>query len=320
VIPVVVEALNVSYGAMKAVNDVSFSVGSGELVVLAGANGAGKTSTLEAIEGYRTASSGRIELMGLSPSEALAMGSAGVLLQDDGIYPAAKVEEVVRLFVGHHGQRGSSATELLDTVGLTHRATTQVRKLSGGEHRRLGLALALCGDPEVLLLDEPTAGVDAVGRERIANALTARRDRGVSILMTTHELALAESLADRVVVLNDGRVVADDTVRALTTSTAPQTRFVTDQPINMDAAAQLLGLEVTEVDDCRYLINEPRSTRLLSQLASWASTVGVELGDIDDGRNTLESALAGLISSDSSSPSRAERTQPRTRARTRRKK
>ena len=166
-----------------------------------------------------------------------------MLLQDDGIYPGARVIEVLNLFVElQQTTGGSTPEELLDLVGLSHRARTTVRKLSGGEHRRLGLAMALVGQPELLLLDEPTAGVDTEGRERIAAALRQRCSDGVAVLMTTHELGLAERLADRVIVLDAGHVIADGTVANLVGARSPIVRFVALGTFDVNELADLLGL------------------------------------------------------------------------------
>ncbi|MGH9153775.1 MAG: ABC transporter ATP-binding protein, partial [Acidimicrobiales bacterium] len=200
--------LVVRYGPVVAVDGVSFDAAAGEVVALLGPNGAGKTSTVEALEGYRRPASGRVRVLGLDPcSQRVALApSIGVMLQRGGVYPALGALDALRLFASYYPDPDDPGT-LLDRVGLTAVAGTRWRRLSGGEQQRLSLALALVGRPSVAFLDEPTAGVDPAGRQAVRAAIAELRDRGACVLVATHELEEAERLADRVVIVDRGRVV-----------------------------------------------------------------------------------------------------------------
>jgi ABC-2 type transport system ATP-binding protein len=212
-----VEDLVVEYGPTVAVDGISFAVAPGEIVVLLGVNGAGKTTTVEALEGFRHPSRGRVRVGDVDPArdQTAAAAHLGVLLQDLGLPPAARPAELV----AHHARLVGSdddAATALAAVGVDPATRTTFRRLSGGEQRRVALAVALLGSPEALILDEPTSGVDITGRTLIRGLITERRDAGAAVLMTTHELDEAKRLADRVVIVHHGRAVVDDTPDALT--------------------------------------------------------------------------------------------------------
>ena len=192
----------------------------GEVLVVLGPNGAGKTSTIESLEGYRRPTSGRITVLGLDPiaDHRRLTGRMGVMLQNGGVYPMLGPRRVLDLFSPYYPDPlGTEA--LLDLVALRGVAATPWRHLSGGEQQRLSLALALIGRPQVVFLDEPTAGVDPEGRLAIRAVVADLRAQGVCVLLTTHELAEAEKMADRIVILSRGRVVLDGTPVELTAAT-----------------------------------------------------------------------------------------------------
>ncbi|HEU4571768.1 MAG TPA: ABC transporter ATP-binding protein, partial [Candidatus Limnocylindrales bacterium] len=195
------------YGDRSVLEDVSFTVPAGTLVALLGPNGAGKTTTVEILEGYRRPDLGAVRVLGLDPaaSAAALRPRVGVMLQAGGLAPLGTPRELLRLFARFFADP-LDPDELIETVGLTPVARSRVRTLSGGERQRLGLALALVGRPELLILDEPTAGMDPAAKGRTRALLDEERRAGVAILLTTHELADVERLADRVVVLDRGRI------------------------------------------------------------------------------------------------------------------
>lgn len=209
-------ALTIRYADLVAVDSVSFAASHGEVTALLGRNGAGKTSTLEACEGLRRATSGSVRVLGVDAARLSAAVRArmGVMLQDGGIAPGARVRHLVRHYCVLYG-RGADADEILQQVALRERAASPWRRLSGGERQRFSLALALAAVPDVVFLDEPTAGVDLDGREAIRDIIAALAARGCCVMLATHDLDEAERVADRAVVLHAGRVVLDDTVASI---------------------------------------------------------------------------------------------------------
>ncbi len=209
-------ALTIRYADLVAVDSVSFAASHGEVTALLGRNGAGKTSTLEACEGFRRATSGSVRVLGVDAARLSAAVRArmGVMLQDGGIAPGARVRHLVRHYCVLYG-RGADADEILQQVALRERAASPWRRLSGGERQRFSLALALAAVPDVVFLDEPTAGVDLDGREAIRDIIAALAARGCCVMLATHDLDEAERVADRAVVLHAGRVVLDDTVASI---------------------------------------------------------------------------------------------------------
>jgi ABC-2 type transport system ATP-binding protein len=201
--------LRFSYGETEVIRGLDLAVGRGELFALLGTNGAGKTTALELLLGERRAGAGTIRVLGRDPSARRALaGEVGVVMQESGCAPDLRVGETLRLWLRLRGCRDAAglAVALLDEVGLTGRATRRVRQLSGGERRRLDLAVALCGDPPLLILDEPTSGLDPQSRRDTWQVLRNRSRRGTTILFTTHYLEEAETLARRVAIMDAGRL------------------------------------------------------------------------------------------------------------------
>jgi len=207
-----VDDLVVRHGDLTAVDRVSFAVDKGSVLALLGPNGAGKTSTVDAVVGLRAPVSGQVRILGLDPRREHA-GLAprlGVMPQDGGVYAGARPIEVLRLVAAFHADPDDPVA-LLERVGLSHRAQAQWRTLSGGEQQRLSLALALVGRPEVVFLDEPTAGIDPSGRLLVRQLIADLRTAGLAVVVTTHDLEEAEKVADRVVIIDRGHVVASGT-------------------------------------------------------------------------------------------------------------
>jgi ABC-2 type transport system ATP-binding protein len=205
------------YAGRAVLDGVTLQVAAGEIVALLGPNGAGKTTTVECLEGLRRPDGGSVRVLGTDPWGAARDHRArvGVLLQDGGFDIRARPLETLRQFAAFHATP-LEAVGLLDRVGLATVATTPYRRLSGGERQRLGLAVALIGQPEVLFLDEPTAGMDPEARAVTRELVAAERARGVAVLLTSHDMVDVERLADRIVVVVGGRVVAAGTAGELT--------------------------------------------------------------------------------------------------------
>jgi ABC-2 type transport system ATP-binding protein len=204
-----VRDLRKSYGALEAVRGIGFDVERGEVFGLLGPNGAGKTTTVEILEGYRDRDGGTVEVLGVDPAEASGdwRERIGVVLQSSAMYETLTVAEMLDLFAGYYSSP-RSVDEVVELVGLSEKGDDRVRRLSGGQRRRLDLGLALVGDPELIFLDEPTTGFDPHARRQAWETLRSLRSLGKTIVLTTHYLDEAEQLADRVAVLRKGEVVA----------------------------------------------------------------------------------------------------------------
>jgi len=214
---IAVRDLRKSYGALEAVAGIDFDVGRGEVFGLLGPNGAGKTTTVEILEGYRTRDTGEVQVLGVDPATARGewRERIGVVLQSSAMYETLTVTEMLRLFAGYY-REPRPVDEVVELVGLQEKRDERVRRLSGGQRRRLDLGLALIGDPELIFLDEPTTGFDPRARRNAWETIRGLRRLGKTILLTTHYLDEAEQLADRVAVLSHGRIVASGTPAELT--------------------------------------------------------------------------------------------------------
>jgi ABC-2 type transport system ATP-binding protein len=214
---IAVRELRKSYGALEAVGGIDFDVQRGEVFGLLGPNGAGKTTTVEILEGYRRRDGGEVEVLGTDPATARGdwRERIGVVLQSSAMYETLTVTEMLRLFAGYY-REPRPVDEVVELVGLEEKRDDRVRRLSGGQRRRLDLGLALVGDPELIFLDEPTTGFDPRARRQAWETIRGLRGLGKTILLTTHYLDEAEQLADRVAVLAHGRIVASGTPAELT--------------------------------------------------------------------------------------------------------
>ncbi len=284
--------LSVTYGAVTAVDGVSFQVAPGEVLALLGPNGAGKTSTVETLEGYLAPTGGSVRVLGLDPraDHRALMPRIGVMLQKGGLYPTLGPARILRLFARYFDDPADPAALLAD-AGLAGVARTPFRRLSGGEQQRLSLALALVGRPEVLFLDEPTAGVDPEGRLAVRRLIGELRDRGVAVLLTTHELPEAAKLADRILIVDHGRVVAAGTLAELTAGEDPAVRFGAPPGLDRAGLATALGIDpasVTEPEPGRYRLADPGTPARLAALTAWLADRDLALADLQVGGRTLE--------------------------------
>jgi ABC-2 type transport system ATP-binding protein len=205
-----VDGLRKSYGELEAVRGLSFAVGRGEVFGLLGPNGAGKTTTVEILEGYRERSAGDVSVLGFDPAsrDRELRSRVGIVLQSSGFYPRATVREAVEHF-GAAYPHPRDTGETIALVGLQGKEDTHAGQLSGGQQRRLDLALALVGDPELIFLDEPTTGFDPAARRAAWDVIRSLRGLGKTILLTTHYLDEAQALSDRVAIVKDGLIVAE---------------------------------------------------------------------------------------------------------------
>lgn len=307
-----VSGLVVRYGELTAVDGVSFSADAGAVLALLGPNGAGKTSTIEVLEGYLRPAAGSARVLGLDPiREAAALAPRiGVMLQSGGVYPGMTPRQVLRLFAAYYA-RAEDAEELLDRVALGDAAATPWRRLSGGEQQRLSLALALVGRPEVAFLDEPTAGIDPQGRMVIRQVIRDLRDRGACVLLTTHELEEAERLADQIVIIDRGRVVAAGTAAELTASGGgTNLRFGAVAGLDVSALTAHLGAAVVEEQPGEYLVDAPATPGAVAAVTAWLAERDVPLADLRAGRETLTDVFLRLTGP---GPEEAD-CAPRTRA------
>ncbi|MCU1488130.1 MAG: transporter [Actinomycetia bacterium] len=290
----------VRYGAVTAVDGVSFEAAAGEVTALLGPNGAGKTTTVETAEGYQRPDAGSVRVLGLDPladHDAL-VARIGVMPQDGGVYPGIKVLEALRLFAAYHDDP-LDPVALLERVGMGDKAGATTRSLSGGERQRLSLALALVGRPEVAFLDEPTAGVDVGGRQVIRQVVRDLRADGVAVVLTTHELAEAEHLAERVVIVDHGRVVAAGTMAELVRGGGEEIRFGAPLGLEVASLGERLGATVTEATPGEYVVAAAPAPATVAALTAWLAERDLPLADLRAGRQTLEDVFLRLTGTDS---------------------
>jgi ABC-2 type transport system ATP-binding protein len=299
-----VSGLAVSFGPVRAVDGVSFTVGAGEIVALLGPNGAGKTTTVETVEGYRSPGAGTVRVLDLDPvaDAAELRPRIGVMPQGGGVYPGLRPLEALRLFASYY-RSPATPESLLERVGLGHRTSTTYRRLSGGEQQRLSLALALVGRPEVAFLDEPTAGVDVEGRRAVRELVTGLRSDGVTVLLTTHDLEEAERVADRIVIVDRGKVVADGTPAELLTQGPEAASFTFTAPAGIDTASlgRNLGAFVDQTAPGSYRVGGPPTPATVAALTAWLAEHDLVLGDLRAGRQRLEDVFLRLTGSDDAS-------------------
>ena len=297
-----VDSLTITYGDVTAVDDLSFRAEAGEVTCILGPNGAGKTSTVEALEGLRTPAAGRLSVIGLDPrSDHRALSERmGVMLQEGGIHPAVRVGEALRHAAALY-PRSLDPAGLLDRLGLAGLERRTARRLSGGEQRRLALALALVGRPQVAFLDEPTSGVDPAGRQVIRQVIADLRGEGVTVLLTTHDLDEAERIADRVVIIVGGRSVAQGAVAELTRSGPDDQHVRFRAPAGLDRPSlsrHLAGAEVAETAPGDYTVSLPPSPQTVAAITAWLADHDLPLADLRAGRQRLEDVYLRLTAGD----------------------
>jgi ABC-2 type transport system ATP-binding protein len=309
---VVVEDLVIRYGDVTAVDGVSFDAAAGQVTVVLGPNGAGKTSTIEHLEGYRRATSGRSRVLGLDPiaQHAELTRQVGIMLQQGGIPTGIRPGEVLAQYAGFF-ENPRDPDELLALVGLTDRRRATYRRLSGGEQQRLSLALALVGRPRCVFLDEPTAGVDLEGRDLIRSVVDGLRDDGVTVVVTTHDLDEAERMADHVVIIDRGKVVADGTPATLMAS-APSDHLLFGAPADLDVASlsAALDAEVTQVRRGEYRVDAAPTPATVAALTGWLAEHDLPLADLRAERQRLDDVFRRLTTTESTQSTEPKDGQP----------
>ncbi|TXR52590.1 ABC transporter ATP-binding protein [Quadrisphaera setariae] len=264
-----VRGLSVTYGAFTAVDAVDLDVRRGEVFALLGTNGAGKTSTLEALQGFRRRSAGSVAVLGEDPmvSTRRLRAASGTMVQEAGFVPEATPLSALQLWASL-SSRVDDADAVLERVGLAHRRTVLVKDLSGGEKRRLDLALAVWGAPELIVLDEPTTGLDPESRATLWALVRELRDGGTTVLMTTHHLEEAEALADRVAIMHRGRIAVAGTLAEVLRERPARITAVRRHPGQPAAAAEHLDLRTRHLqrDLLALLLEADRAGAVLDQL------------------------------------------------------
>lgn len=289
------------YGDRTAVDGLSFEVETGTITAVLGPNGAGKTTTLETCEGYRRPQSGAVRVLGLDPvrQRAALLPRIGVMLQAGGAWSGARADEMLRHFARLHAHPLDPRI-LVDRLALDECGRTPYRRLSGGQQQRLGLALALIGRPELVFVDEPTAGLDPQIRRGVWDLLDELRADGVTIVLTTHYLEEAERLADKVHILDHGRLVASGSPLELTRGgTVATVRLVVTQPFPAgapEALARALGetTELTVLDELSLQVSGPADSSTLARVAAWCADHDVLPESLSLGQRNLEDVFLEL--------------------------
>ncbi len=284
-----VAGLTKRFGSLTAVDDVSFSVERGAIFGLLGKNGAGKTTTVEILEGYQSPDQGRVQVLGVDPKKG---GGAwkdriGLVLQDSDFDPLHTVTETVKLFAGFFSHPRSVA-ETLELVGLSDKASTRIGRLSGGQRRRVDVALGIIGSPELLFLDEPTTGFDPSARREFWTMLEGLRSAGTSILLTTHYMEEAQHLCDRIAILAAGRIVAEGTSTSLIALAGATTlRFSVVDGLDVGTLSREAGIEFNVQGEVASATLANAQAELL-RLLQYVERAGIELVDFEVVRPTLD--------------------------------
>jgi ABC-2 type transport system ATP-binding protein len=284
-----IQGLRKSYGDFEAVKGIDLTVEIGAVFAILGPNGAGKTTTVEILEGYRDRSAGEVSVLGIDPSSPTRewRERIGIVLQDCEMLPLLTVRESLEMYAGYY-DNPRSVDETIELTGLAQKADSRAGKLSGGQKRRLDVALSVIGDPDLIFLDEPTTGFDPEARREAWKAIASMRELGKTVVLTTHYMEEAQHLADRVAVFARGEVVAEGTPDEIGGRAALPTRIAfrlptriegTDLPSQFRSGALAGGNVEIETGD---------PTTALNELTGWAIERAVELEDLSVNRPSLE--------------------------------
>ncbi len=303
---ITVEGLYKQYGdpsassghGVKAVDGISFEVHEGEIFGFLGPNGAGKTTTIEIIEGYKTPDSGQATVLGLDPrQDGYALKERiGIMLQETALYPDLKVSELLKLFASYY-QHPVDPDALLDMIGLQEKKGAFVRELSGGQRQRVVFILALINDPELLFLDEPTAGLDPQSRRALWEWIRLAREKGKTVFVTTHYIEEAEWLCDRVAIMDQGKVIALDTPRRLMAGAQVEQRieFVIEGALDVAQLDAMPGVTRASGDGRgAFTLYTPQAHPALKSLMGLAETQGFTLRGLTVQGATLEDVFIQL--------------------------
>ena len=299
-----VRGLRRSYGDFEAVRGLDLDISRGEVFALLGPNGAGKTTTVEILEGYRPRSAGEVSVLGFDPADgARALRErVGIVLQETVADPYLTVREMVEMFRGYF-PHPIDVDDSLALVGLAEQWGVRVRRLSGGQRRRLDVALGIIGDPDLLFLDEPTTGFDPNARREAWDLVRNLRALGKTVFLTTHYLDEAEQLADRVAIIADGRIIAEGTPQSLI-SARPQTSIRFRMPEGVAALPSALETLLAHADDGWRRYKGPDPTRMLFELTGWATGLGLELPELTVSQPSLEDVYLQLTHDADAAPAR----------------
>jgi ABC-2 type transport system ATP-binding protein len=295
-VAVSVDGLCKSYGGRMVVDHLTFQIHQGEIFALLGPNGAGKTTTLEILEGYRAPDAGTVNVLGVDPQHDpdRIKPLIGVMLQNGGIYPTVTPFELLDL-LRHFYPDPIDPRELLETVGLTDSAGTQFKQLSGGQQRRLGLAAAIIGRPRLLFLDEPTAGMDPQARRLTWEIIEAERDKGTTIILTTHFMEEAERLANRIAIVDHGTLLTLARPDELRVNGERTLRFSGPPGLDTAAIATLPSARsIKETTPGTYIVETDDLIAVLDEITGWARQHGVLLTELRAGHETLEDVFLRL--------------------------
>ena len=289
------------YGPATAVDGLTLTAARGEVTGILGPNGAGKTTTIEICEGYRRPDDGIVRVLGLEPGTAALRPRVGVMLQSGGIPPAVPAGDYLRTLSRFH-RSPLSPSDLLELLGLTGAARTPYKRLSGGQQQRLSLAAAVIGRPELVFLDEPTAGLDPQARHATWELITSLRGAGVSVILSTHFMDEAERLCDHVCVIDHGRLVAEGTPASLTRG-AGQLRFRAEPGLDLDSLLSALpaGGAAKESPAGHYVLevaNGAVDPALLAAVTAWCAERGVLATSLRIDSRTLEDVFLELTGKD----------------------
>jgi ABC-2 type transport system ATP-binding protein len=289
-----VGGLRKSYGDLEAVRGIDLQVTKGEIFAFLGPNGAGKTTTVEILEGYRSRTAGEVAVLGADPARVGRewRERVGIVLQDSKMHPELTVRESLELFAGYYrSPRDVAGT--IDLAGLARKAEDRVGRLSGGQQRRLDVALALIGDPDLLFLDEPTTGFDPAARRRAWDVVESLRELGKTVFLTTHYMEEAQALADRVAIIADGRIVAQGSPGELAGRGGAAARISFRLPSGV-ASADLPERLAAAVGNGEVRLEADDPVRVLHELTSWALERQVPLAGLEVRRPTLEDVYLEL--------------------------
>jgi ABC-2 type transport system ATP-binding protein len=297
-IPVLLRGVSKRFGSTTAVDGLDLEVQRAEVFALLGPNGAGKTTTIEMCEGFTRPDSGTIEVLGLDPiaDNAQLRERIGVMLQGGGGYPAARAREMLDLVAAYSANPLDPAW-LMDTLGLTESARTTYRRLSGGQQQRLALACAVVGRPELVFLDEPTAGMDAHARIVVWELIDGLRRDGVTVVLTTHQLTEAEQLADRLVIIDHGAAVAAGTPAELMGRGAEnQLRFSAPPKLDLSLLISALpeNYRTVETTPGEYLVEGHVDPQVLATVTAWCARLDVLATDMRVEQRSLENVFLDL--------------------------
>jgi ABC-2 type transport system ATP-binding protein len=285
-----VEDLHKSYGQVERLHGISFEVQAGEILGFLGVNGAGKTTTIEILEGYRPRDGGRVSVLGTDPANPTRewRNRIGLVLQECQLDPVYSVRETVAMFARYF-TRPTDVMATIDAVGLNDKTEDRIGQLSGGQKRRLDVALGLVGDPEVLFLDEPTTGLDPVARREMWTMIDRLRQAGKTIFLTTHYMDEAEHLADRIIILRDGVIAAQGTAEELSATLGYQTEitFEASAALAIDRLRLAMGRDV-HIQDSLVRVKSNQVQVDLTLLLDWAKAEGIELVSLQAIRPSLD--------------------------------